>query len=429
MFVLNNNGASLYTRSHKIVNSIPAEETCVVYLGGEGIADSGAAIRLSDIVANEILLDMPNIPNISNYAYIYDGLPQDKQRHFQFEHYSQNIFTDSQDIQNLYITEQNINRIFRMKVTPLIKQGKTDINFVIDDNNDKLKNLIKLKLRDFDKEIQIALSKKIFTYDKFLKSSKYLPELFTATILPRITNKNGKPLPVNTVMRNMRKINFVTHCHGAYVALMLLEMMHKKLRDIGYSGADIKRIESQVLVTALNPACPLGVTNARVISFMSADDTKVPRPQNWLGIFLNAQDKKLWSKKLKPGFLSDKNGEVFYVQQRFNLAQGQISYNEHNNMHYYHEDMTPQGRKLMMLMRNVIMSGIKNSLSSEFVPLPETGELILNGTDDENIKKQFIEMKQNGTQLMASVYKFATARVHKMHADKSKPRTTRTITR
>ncbi len=140
--------------------------------------------------------------------------------------------------------------------------------------------------------------------------------------------------------------------------------------------------------------------------------------------------KREW--KLKPGFLSGKNGEVFYVKQRFKLAgDGTVSGNEHNNMHYVHENLTDDGRMIMKWMRNIIMSGIRNSYdqADEFVPLPKLEELILDGKNDAEIKKQFTDMKRNGRALMASVYKFATARVHKVHAPKLTPRATRTITR
>lgn len=434
MFVLNNNGTSIYTRSHKVVNSVPADEVCVVYLGGDGIYTMDKAARLSDIVANEILLDMTG-PNIPNYAYVYDGSAQEKQREFQFEHHNKNIFPTNAEIQNLYINDKNISRIFRTKVAALIAHGNLDINFIIDDGNEKLKKRIQEKLQDFDPKISAKLSKKIFTYKQFLKSSKYLDEIFAATILPRITDKSGNRLPNDIAMRNIRKMNFIAHCHGGYVALVLSEMMKNKMIELGYSTQEIKNIQSQMLVVALNPACPLGVTDIRMVSFISAYDMSVPRPQNWMELYLDNKTAcdidQDW--KLKPGFLSGKNGDVFYVKNRFNLENGNVTYDEHANMHYYHEKLTDDGRMLMMLMRNVIMSGIKNSneQTKKFVPLPKLDKLILDGKNDAEIKQQFSDMKKNGKILMSDAYKFATARVHKMHPNTKSVRScaARTITR
>ena len=429
MFILNNNGASLYTRAHKSIQSIPAQEVCVVYLGGDGIDNTDKASKLSDIVANEMLLDMNDIPNVSNYVYVYDKSDQSKQRDFQFEHHNKNIFLNNSDIQNLYVTDKNINRIFRTKVTPLISNGNLDINFIIDGNNEKLKNRIKTKLQNFDTKIAINLSKRIFTYEQFLKSSPYLDELFATTILPRISDKTGKRLPTDAAMRNMRKMNFIAHCHGGYVAIMLAEMMKNKMLKMGYDANEIKQIQSQMLVVALNPACPLGVTDIRMISFISAYDMSVPRAQNWIEMYL---DNKIatdidqeWN--LKSGFLSGKNGDVFYVKNRFNLFEGNVTYDEHANMHYYHEKLTDDGRMLMMLMRNVTMSGIRNSYEQKdkFTPLPKLDKLILDGKNNTEIKAQFANMKKQGRALMSSIYKFAIARVKKMRADTSVPCTTK----
>lgn len=509
MFVLNNNGANLYTSSYKIVNSIPADETCIIYLGGEGIADSGKAGILSNILADQILLDMTDIPNIPNYAYIYDGSSQKASRKMQFERRNKNLMlthmgdndiyiteanvdtilntkiipgvkrgdfnlnliidsdirqikTKLTDIienklkpifdqsvidkvkskifvnpnpKNIYITEQNIDRVFKTHVIPLIQNPKYEFCLIVDGDTEKLKKLVKQKLKSVDPNAAIKLFTKIFPYSKLFET-EYTVELFNETILPRITDKSGGRLPTDIAMRNIRKINFVTHCHGAYIALRLADIMKQKMIELGYSKTDIKNVQSQMLVTALNPACPLGTTDIRMISFMSVYDNRLTRPQNWLTNFLDNKmeqenDKKReW--KLKPGFLSGKNGEVFYVKQRFKLAaDGAVSYNEHNNMHYVHENLTDDGCMLMKWMRNIIMSGIRNSYdqADEFVPLPKLEELILDGKNDTEIKKQFTDMKRNGRALMASVYKFAIVRVHKVHADKSKPRTTRTITR
>lgn len=490
MFVLNNNGANLYTRSHKIVNSIPADETCVVYFGGEGIADSGKAGILSNILADQILLDMTDIPNIPNYAYIYDDSNQNASRKMQFERRNKNLMlkhmedndiyiteanvdtilntkiipgvrrgdfnlnliidsdirqikTKLTDIienklkpifdqsvidkvkskifvnpnpKNIYITEQNIDRVFKTHIIPLIQNPKYEFNLIIDGDTNKVRRLVEQKLQSIKPNVAVNLSKKIFPYSKIFETT-YTQDLFNETILPRIIDKSGNRLPTDIAMRNIRKINFVTHCHGAYIALLLADIMTEKMAKLGYSKTDIKNVQSQMLVTALNPACPLSVTNIRIISFMSVYDTRLIRAQNWLTNFLDNKleqenDKKReW--KLKPGFLSGKNGEVFYVKQRFKLAgDGTVSSDEHNNMHYVHENLTDDGRMLMKWMRNIIMSGIRNSCAQtggKLVPLPELNKLILDGKNDAEIKKLFTQMKQNGAKLISAAYKHATA--------------------
>ena len=53
---------------------------------------------------------------------------------------------------------------------------------------------------------------------------QYVDGLFEKAILPRISSLNGKEkLSVEEACKRIRKLNIVTHCHGAYVALKLEE--------------------------------------------------------------------------------------------------------------------------------------------------------------------------------------------------------------
>ena len=430
MLIFNNNGDSLYTRSHTKVDSVPPDQVCVVYLGGEGINEVDSATKLTDIIANEVILDMPDIPNIANYAYVYNGISQRIPRNLQFEKNQGDIFIRPNDVDvetkkiqphDFYITKTNINRIFKTKIIPSIESGEFNIRMFVDGDASKLTDNLRKKLNDFAKtktdadvakKIKTITSKNIFAYEKMFLHDE-INALFEQTILPRITDKNGKKLSVNTAAKNIRKMNFIAHCHGAYMVLRLYEKMTDKLTELGYSKTDIKQIQSQMLVVALNPACPLVKTNATIINFTSAYDTIVPRSQNWLNDFLNKYMSSKQDWKLQPGFLAEKNGNVFYVKQRFELApDGNISYNEHNNMHYYHESLTSHGRIMMQLSRNIIMSGIRNSCAQtggKLVPLPELNKLILDGKNDAEIKKLFTQMKQNGAKLISAAYKHATA--------------------
>ncbi len=471
MFVLNNNGDSLYNREHKLVETIPGDQICTLYLSGAGLLTTDKGKELSNIVANQILLDMPNSRKISNYVYVYNGSDQKPLRRIQFERYHKNLFEKipkpsnlpkkynkdesdpKPDVSYIYITKQNFNRVFKTQIAPALMQGNVEIDkgnllmcFIVDGDMQVLKPMLVKKLRELSNEIpdkylarlvKMQLINKIVPYDMVLKND-YVPELFVNAILPRITDNAGKRLTANHAAINMRKMNILAHCHGAYVVLRLSEIMREKMRALGYSAAEIKLIQSQMLVVALNPACPLGVTDMRVVSFTSAYDASTSRPANWIAKFIynhveqETKTKRNWN--LQPGFLSGKNGDVFYVKQRFQLAEGLVSYHEHNNMHYVHEKMTEDGGVLIRLSRNVIMSGITNSFAqgTKLIPLPKLDELILDGKNDEYITQRFKEMKQNGRKFMNDVYKHATVTVHERNAQRVNKKSSekiKTITR
>ena len=58
----------------------------------------------------------------------------------------------------------------------------------------------------------------------------YIKDIFDNTILPRITASDGNNrLPLRQARENIRHLNIVAHCHGAYVAVQLEKLMDKKV--------------------------------------------------------------------------------------------------------------------------------------------------------------------------------------------------------
>ncbi|MFQ6778376.1 MAG: hypothetical protein ACLRFI_03750 [Alphaproteobacteria bacterium] len=408
------------------VMSIPGDEVCTVFLPGIGVAPGENMQKIGHIVAREYL---DGLPNVGNYVvgYIFnDSKTIQPSREIQYDRYNQNLLgikkATSEEIQNnsfnLYITKTNINRIFNRVVLPAL-QEKNDINFtyIVDGDIEKIRPLIKQKLKSIAEQLQYTpgeiakLSKHIYSYKKYFQPA-YLDELFNAILLPRITDNNGKRLPLELAQRQIRKINIIAHCHGAYVSLMMHERLKTKMQELGYSGLEINKIFSQLLVVALNPDCPLAMTHSPFISFESGYNihsmfTYTKHAGNYITDFVIKNPKKI-----KNGFLENTSGNVFFVKNRFKLLDyfGKIpSTNEHNNIHVNHLELTDDGKLLMSFMHNVIQSGVRNSMcqNSGFVPLPKINELILDGKNDAQITKIFNTMKSNGNDFLQSVYKHA----------------------
>lgn len=101
----------------------------------------------------------------------------------------------------------------------------------------------------------------------------YIQDIFNQAVLPRISANNGKiRLSRGQALRNIRRLNMVTHCHGAYVAFCLDEMMQAKMQELGYSAAEQKEIQKQLMVLNYAGDYPHGVAKLRCIDFESAAD-------------------------------------------------------------------------------------------------------------------------------------------------------------
>lgn len=101
----------------------------------------------------------------------------------------------------------------------------------------------------------------------------YIKDIFDNTILPRITASDGNNrLHLRQARQNIRHLNIVAHCHGAYVAVQLEKLMDKKMNELGYSPEEQLKIKSQLLVLAYNPDCPKYLSKFRFISIESSQD-------------------------------------------------------------------------------------------------------------------------------------------------------------
>ncbi len=85
---------------------------------------------------------------------------------------------------------------------------------------------------------------------------QYIQDIFNAVILPRISSDDGKSrLNQAEAVCNIRKLNLVTHCHGAYVAMQLEKIMNRKMQELGYSPAEQKQIKKNLVSVNYAPNC------------------------------------------------------------------------------------------------------------------------------------------------------------------------------
>lgn len=421
--------------SHK-VDIIPPDEVCVIYLGGNETNDTKAANGNAKIVDEQVIKRMGVKVPVYAVSYNYNGnthAGKESERSILFNKHGKNMFVNPTASQSVIVTEKNYRNIFNrqilpriatkfgtMRSVPAIRDQMRKLFLIADGNISKITLLLEDKIRDVASKMECSEpdTQEIITclYESLEQkntfSDDYINELFCRTILPRITDDKGNRLDTQTAMRRIRKINIVAHCHGGFVALELENRTAQMMRALGYTPNEITNILSQLLVVAHAPACPVGKTKSRFISFFSAYDSIVDRPNNWVAQYMaeNINPKTQDDPKLlPPSFLDGKNGNTFLIHNAFFMLPSHRpdTESEHDNTAYKPDvHQTDDGQLVTKIARNILTAGIQNSLSSEFVPLPPTAELV--SDNDQEMRQKFAQMQSNGRQFMKDVYKYAT---------------------
>ena len=224
---------------------------------------------------------------------------------------------------------------------------------------------------------------------------KYIKDIFDKMFLPRIS-ENGKKIEAAEAARNIRKLNIVAHCHGAYTALMLEEMMQNKMKELGYNKQESENIQRQLLVVSQSPYCPLGDSKSTFVSFASAMDTETQHYNNF-EMALQAIRKE---EKIPFSYFPDKRGNLFLAGT---MGRGE---DEHNFWGFKHkESMDKQGQALLLFERKVLLNGVKNSLTPE-KGIPTVRELAV---DDQVSADLFAKAEENGKHLYNKMYALSMA--------------------
>ncbi|MBO4480603.1 MAG: hypothetical protein J5742_03205 [Alphaproteobacteria bacterium] len=415
-------------------DSVPGDSVCTVYIGGNGIINEKRATRLGAIVDKEILRDVADIPN---YVIMYDALEvadNRSERLVEMDKNADNVLPRTDVSAVIYLNEKNIDVAYRRRVLPLLinngPRGIWRIQFAVEGDNEEIVSRLMQKINttmrwlNFDQGVIFATLNMVLThsyqYTDF--TPQYPAEIFEKILLPRISDGRGNRIDIDTALRQIRKINLLAQCHGGHVVRVMEQSMTAAMKKMGYTETEINRIMSQVLVAAYAPSCAMGNSKFQFIGFMSIYDYVVDVPNNWVFRFISdnrvaeadrfSTGVKDWEWKLPPMFLGGRDGNIFLVKQRFKYldAPNSIGREEHNDLHYFPTtNATDDGKLLGTLAHNVIVNGIRNSLTQDnrYTPLPPIDELILDNPNDAKIKNMFMKMTASGNEFMRSVYNYA----------------------
>ena len=264
-------------------------------------------------------------------------------------------------------------------------------------------------------------------YREELLHPAYIQDIFNEVVLPRISANDGKVrLPVAQALRNIRKLNMVTHCHGSYVAFCLEEMMQNKMQQLGYTSKEMQQIQSEMTVINYAPDCPWWASKSRFINFESAADDH-NKYQSSYKEWLQMTHKRFSLSYIDNSFMCgqiDKAGiegnpprvyiarkingdyleEISKARQKakendYKEPEEEKTISEHDFIGFTPKiNMSKAALKLQKFFKNVIKNAVINSVSQPkegFTPLPQTHELAIENKKDllELIKGRVTQVK------------------------------------
>ena len=429
----------------KRIKSIPGDEVCVLYLGGNKTKSEHEASGNAKIIEQDIL------PHLSTKVPVYSAYYDVNIDNMWFDwganysKYGYNFLAEHDDDNFIWINEKNLRNVFNTKILPMIvdKTGKPlsvktitaklkKLHIIFDGYFYGLRNKMNQMLHDIfvnqgeNSKDSLTIAKCIANNSLPAKDldSKYIDDLFEHAIEPRIS-RAGRRISLNEAMARVRKINIVAHCHGTFIVQKLEEKMSVHMRNLGYNQTEIDQILSQMLVVAHAPIVPLGVSKFCMVSFTTARDLRAARPNNWVTKYVKHRldqenEQGISTDWLQPCFLSGRDGNVFIIRNAFDpTPNGTPHSGEHRSARYVQiNDQNDMGVFMAEIAGNILKNGIKNSLNETFTPLPQVDELVLGTEDREDMRDLFEIMKLNGIKFMADVYNFAITQRPKVRIKK-----------
>ena len=371
----------------KIVDTVPFDCPCVVYLGGNGAISDKAANGYAKEVETEIISTVGSRVPVYSLKYDFSGSDAEYARRYEFMKHRQENSSEEIEKIKIHVTDEEIN-------------------------------------------------------------PKYIDILYKKLIEPRIFDEETKKLlPRDEACRRLRMMTFVAHCHGAYVALKLEDKMQAEMKKAGCSLEDRRAIQSQMMILAHAPACPLGISNSQMISFKTIYDPEAPQISNWFNHYVSTRryeekrrflagqrfeydniDKFRWF-DFKPCYFGKRQGNLFMIKNAFKW-QGEDgpwlrNEAEHNNVGYNIAfDHTEEGKIMTCYRKAILYNAVKNSLENkiEFKPLPSIEKLILPPVEEKQslYKEFFAKMVENGKEFRKEVCAHAVASLKRTRAERQK---------
>lgn len=357
----------------QITDKVPADDICVLYLGGDGTqTDRDANGGLKNIQTALQHTDL-NLENIKFYGAVYN-------------------YGKTQSDKKSHDPKIARNQLFDKFNRKLLSNGSV---------GDNIADIV---------------------------APKYIQQLFDSAILPRITLSNNGKKDVKEVCKNIRRLTIVAFCHGTYVFLKLEEMMQNKLKELGYTTAERNQIQKQLCCVAYAPLAPLGVSKSTLLSFISTRDKMQHDHNNIFERFIHSisidrydydksGDKIPVESQIPISYFPEKQGNLF-ISSRILLN----SEKDHELIGGYNtpsDNISDSGKIILTLAANAIANSLKSAQNN--TPVPDVQSLVTSGND--KLTAIFNDAKKSGAEIYnkMKLLRFNTARLKQLGRETGSP--------
>jgi len=464
-FVLRTKETEENEKFHAISNvtEIPVDTPCLIVLPGNGAktdaASNAEAKFLRQDIINPIFVEKMGV-DVPVYAAVYhfdkdndkDGMKQVMARNTELT--PQRLY-DTDTAHNITFfddktTEKQLESVMRFRM--ISKRRFVTKPVVIDVvAHDKFLKTARRILAKFKSEgIEVADDALEQINISHLDDGQ-VNSLFDTVIRPRITDKNGMRLDLETAMLRMRNVTFFAHCYGAYLAKRVQAKTAQEMKQIGYDNDEIQMFLNQMLIVAHAPSCELTKQTEHFISFASVADNFIDLPRNAIVDYLRekmrqddvfslkndlAHVEHEWMEKyldslagVRVVFLDKRYGNLFLIPRGYDYYTEKLSgghgwaLEEHSFLRHrnggvdFVADNQPQndeGDTLNYLEGLVLINGIRHSQTlaeiNAYIPLPNVSKLAFEPRANPKI---FENMKANGNKIVAEALKYAAQKLLK----------------
>ena len=277
----------------------------------------------------------------------------------------------------------------------------------------------------------------------------YIQDIFDATIKPRISHNDTIRQSQGRALRNMRRLNFVTHCNGAFVAIELEDKTLSKTKVLGFSSNEQDQIFANQMVLNFNPEGAKNHSRSKFITIQSASDTHNPhtnfmeeyllmRPRDFGFMYYSSKNiNTLMCAQVDKAGIEGNPPRVYIarpieeVMEEAARARADAIKNEtkepeeekyvgeHSFMGFTPKPNMSQGAiKIQKLAGNILENAVYNSTEQtieEFVPLPSFMNLAANDRNERfEIAKAYLKGWQiTGELMITSSKKVAAHNAHR----------------
>jgi hypothetical protein len=247
-------------------------------------------------------------------------------------------------------------------------------------------------------------------------------DIYNSVVLPKITDKDGKKLPIQQLLKNIRTLTIIGYCAGGHFAMKLEEIIKKEMFALGYSNKEINTALGQIPVIGYAMNAPSEKSDLKFFNFNSVSDDQnmdsafkrylyFETKENEFDLmhFSNNRDDTFYCQSLNKKTVWVCQEINAFLKQQEELAKIELhedhieskedSYRQHSFIGFVEKNGFSDGAKQLQAMFKSIVSksvenSVNNSKSAEFIPLPETIDLIDDNIDEYG-KSNVVYMREN----------------------------------